>query len=60
MVHWALGHIHWTLVAVFALGSIPLSRLGARAALRTDSAKLDRVYGLALAALGTAFLISGR
>jgi uncharacterized membrane protein YfcA len=56
LIHLALGHIDPTVVAAFALGSVPLSRLGARVGLRTDPARLERGYGLVLALLGTGFL----
>ena len=56
-VHAALGHIDWVLVAVLASTSVPLSFLGARVALRTDPARLEGFYGVALVVLGTVFLI---
>ncbi len=56
IVHAYLGHISWPVTGLVALGSIPFSYLGARLALRTRSAKLERWYGLALAALGAFFL----
>ncbi|HRE02494.1 MAG TPA: hypothetical protein PLV68_14415, partial [Ilumatobacteraceae bacterium] len=58
IVHAALGHIDWTLVAVFAATSVPLSFLGAKVALRTNAARLERIYGAAISALGVAFLIA--
>jgi uncharacterized membrane protein YfcA len=57
IVHWALGHIDWSIVAVFGLTSIPLSYVGARVALRTNPEHLERVYGGALLALGGWFLL---
>ena len=57
LVHWALGHIDWTVVAVFGATSIPLSYLGARVALRGSSTHLERVYGGVLAVLGVAFFL---
>jgi uncharacterized membrane protein YfcA len=56
-VHFALGHLDWVIVLVFGLGSIPLSRLGARVALRIDAHKLERFYGAALVLLGGGFLL---
>ncbi len=56
-VHAALGHIDWTVTAVFAFASVPLSSVGARTALRMNSARLERVYGAGLLVLGTTFLI---
>ncbi len=59
IVHVALGHIDWSVVAVLAVTSVPLSFAGARLALRTDPAHLERIYGIALGVLGVAFLIAG-
>ena len=56
IVHAALGHIDWTLVAVFAATSVPLSFLGARVALRIDAHRLERLYGAVLVLLGATFL----
>jgi uncharacterized membrane protein YfcA len=57
LVHAALGHIDWTIVAVFGAASIPLSYVGARVALRTHSVKLERIYGAVIATLGIALLV---
>jgi len=54
LVHLGLGHIDWTVVAVFALGSIPISSLGAKVALRVDAHRLERLYGTALVLFGVA------
>jgi uncharacterized membrane protein YfcA len=59
IVHAALGHIDWTLVAVFGSTSVPLSFLGARVALRTDPDRLEKIYGAALIVLGVVFLFIG-
>ena len=56
IVHAALGHIDWTLVAVFGSTSVPLSFLGARVALRTNPRRLEKIYGAALVVLGVVFL----
>lgn len=56
VVHFLLGHLDLQVVAIFAVGSVPLSSLGARVALRTDGAKLERLYGGALVVLGIVFL----
>lgn len=58
VVHVALGHVDWALVAVFGAGSMPLSLAGARVALRTRADRLERLYGAAVSALGLAFLIA--
>lgn len=57
LVHLALGHLDLAVVAAFALGSIPLSSLGAKVALRTDPARLERGYGLALVVMGVGFTL---
>ncbi len=57
VVHAWLGHISWTVALLVAAGSMPLSYLGAKLALRTRSARLERWYGLALAILGVFFLL---
>lgn len=54
LVHVGLGHIDWTVVGVFALGSIPISSLGAKVALRVDAHRLERLYGAALVVFGLA------
>lgn len=60
LVHAALGHIDWTVVAVFGAFSVPFSYLGARVALRVNTTRLERLYGAALLALGTGVLLAGR
>ncbi len=52
LVHSRLGHIDWLVVLVMGLGSVPCSYLGARVALKSRSATLARVYGVALTLLG--------
>jgi hypothetical protein len=59
VVHAALGHIDWTLVAVFAVTAVPLSWVGARVAVRIDPGPLERLYGVVLVLLGAVFLIAG-
>lgn len=56
IVHWRLGHISWAVAGLVALGSVPFSYLGAIVAIRMSPARLERVYGLALTALGAFFL----
>jgi uncharacterized membrane protein YfcA len=52
IVHALLGHIDWSVVAVFALTSIPLSYVGGRVAVRTHAPKLERLYGVGLLVIG--------
>lgn len=59
LVHLALGHLDWTVVGTFALGSIPLSGLGAQVALRIDAGRLERGYGVVLVLMGSASLLAG-
>lgn len=56
VVHTALGHMDWTLVAVFGATAVPLSFFGAKVALRTRPERLERIYGIALIVLGAVFL----
>jgi uncharacterized membrane protein YfcA len=56
VVHAYLGHISWTVAGLVALGSVPFSYMGARIAIRTKASRLERIYGLVLAALGAFFL----
>ncbi|MBI5088849.1 MAG: sulfite exporter TauE/SafE family protein [Actinobacteria bacterium] len=56
VVHASLGHVDWILVAVFAAASVPLSFVGARVAVRTEPARLERIYGSVLCVLGVALL----
>jgi uncharacterized membrane protein YfcA len=60
LVHWALGHIDWGVVGLFALTSVPLSYVGARVAVRTHPARLERLYGAGLATVGLAVLVLAR
>jgi uncharacterized membrane protein YfcA len=57
LVHWYLGHIDWWLVLALAVGSIPLSYLGARVAIWAKTSVLERAYGIALVIFGFYFLI---
>jgi uncharacterized protein len=58
IVHAYLGHIDWMVTLILGLGSVPFSWLGARTAITTRPAKLERWYGLMLTALGVYFLLS--
>lgn len=59
-VHWALGHIDWVLVAMFAAAAIPLSFLGGQIAVHTRPERLERIYGIVLAAVGIGLLSTVR
>jgi uncharacterized membrane protein YfcA len=56
IVHAWLGHVSWLVAGLVAAGALPFSYLGARLAIRTRAARLERWYGLALTALGIFFL----
>ena len=58
LVHTALGHVDWAVVAVFGAASVPLSYVGARVGLRMNALWLERLYGAALTILGIGFLIA--
>jgi uncharacterized membrane protein YfcA len=60
IVHAALGHIDWAVVAVFGLTSVPFSYGGARVAVRSSARWLGRAYGAVLVLLGVGFLAFGR
>jgi uncharacterized membrane protein YfcA len=59
IVHALLGHIDWAIVAVFAVTAIPLSYVGGRVAVRTQSTKLERAYGAGLVLIGLGTLALG-
>lgn len=59
LVHAALGHVDWTVTAVFAMASIPCSAAGAQVALDSDPRVLQRVFGSALIVMGAIFLVIG-
>jgi hypothetical protein len=52
IVHAALGHIDWAVVAAFSATSVPFSYVGGRVAVRTHSTRLERWYGAGLLAIG--------
>jgi len=57
LVHWYLGHIWWAVAGLVAVGSVPLSYLGARLAIHTNARRLERLYGVVLTGLGAFFLL---
>lgn len=57
IVHAALGHIDWALVALLSVSAVPLSYAGARVALTTRAPRLERVYGAGLLAVGAVTLV---
>ncbi len=59
IVHAALGHVDWTVAAVFGAASIPLSGLGARTAVRMNPEKLEWIYGAGLLTLGVSLFFVG-
>ena len=56
VVHAALGHVDWSVVAVFGAASVPLSYLGARVGIKANARRLERFFGAALTVLGVSFL----
>jgi hypothetical protein len=57
LVHVRLGHVSWPIVLVFGLGSVPLSYLGARVAVRLNTKVLEPIFGVALLLIGTLGLL---
>lgn len=56
-IHWALGHIDWTVAAGFALGLIPASLVGAGLIQHVPAERARKAFGLMLAVFSTWFLI---
>lgn len=52
LVHIALGHIDWSIVLAFGLGSVPLAYFGARTAIRMPVARLEVLFGVMLVVVG--------
>ena len=59
IVHAWLGHVDWTVTLVLMATSVPASRAGAVVAIRTESDRLERLYGAALVVLGGGLLVLG-
>jgi uncharacterized membrane protein YfcA len=55
-VHVLLGHVDWAVACLFALGVVPGTVLGTRAAARIPVGRLRRAFGAALMAFAAAFL----
>ena len=58
LVHWALGHIDWTIFLVLTLGVIPGARLGARLALGAREHVLRMAVGSFLLVVAAAYGVS--
>ncbi len=54
--HWYLGHIDWPVAAVFALGVLPGSLLGARVARHLPPVEARRAFGVLLVVFSVGFL----
>jgi uncharacterized membrane protein YfcA len=57
VVHAWLGHIDWTVTAVFAFGAMPLATMGARFALRVRANAFRLVYGFGLTTVAGGLLL---
>lgn len=57
LTHWSLGHINWPVAALFALGLLPGSAVGARIAPRIPANISRKGFGAVLAVFATWFLI---
>jgi uncharacterized protein len=60
VAHALLGHVDWTLAALFAAASIPLASFGARVALRTATERLEHHYGAFLVVTSLSLLALAR
>ncbi len=58
VTHALIGNIDWSIVGGLVLGVIPGARIGSRAAVATEDAKLRIVVAVAMAALALAFGLS--
>jgi uncharacterized membrane protein YfcA len=58
IVHAVLGHIDWSIAAVFAVGSVAGARIGARIALGTGERTLRLVVGAFLGLVAVAYGVS--
>ena len=56
-VHWALGHIGWTVAAGFALGLIPASVAGAQLAQHVSAERSRKAFGTMLVGFAIWFLV---
>ena len=52
LVHVLLGHVDWSLVLTFGLGSVPLAYLGARTSIRMTVERLELAFGFMLVLIG--------
>ncbi len=55
-MHWALGHVDWTVAGALALGAMPASAVSARLAHKVTGTTLRHAFGWFLAASGAAFV----
>jgi uncharacterized membrane protein YfcA len=52
IVHVYLGHVDWKIVLYFGLGSVPLSYVGARTAIKMPVKALEPLFGAMLTVIG--------
>jgi uncharacterized membrane protein YfcA len=57
VVHGLLGHVDWTIVLVYGLGSVPFAYLGAATAVRMKTRVLEPIFGAALLLVGIVGLL---
>ncbi len=53
IAHWYLGHIDWMIVLLLSIGAVPFSYLGAKVALKTNNAILEKIFGVMLVLFGS-------
>jgi uncharacterized membrane protein YfcA len=57
LVHWSLGHIDWSVAALFALGSVPGTLVGMQLLDRVPTTTSRRAFGILLVVFATYFLL---
>lgn len=55
--HWALGHVDWTVAALFAVGLVPGTLIGTRVSRHLPAERTQRVFGVVLIAFAAWFLL---
>jgi len=56
-MHWALGHVDWTVAGLFAIGAVPASAAGSILSRRVEGSVLRRAFGWFLVGFGVLFSV---
>jgi hypothetical protein len=57
VTHWALGHVDWTVAALYGAGALPASALGSVLSRRFEGPVVRRAFGWFLIAFGVLFTL---